>query len=82
MKEDKNKKIRPSKKGDLVEFIKSPTAKFGLAYNVGDKETFEAKQATILVDLGFAKKVNKKTPKKVENNPDVEENNPDVEEKK
>ena len=39
-----------------VEFLKSPTGHFGLAYNVGETATLEAKIAEDLIELEFAKK--------------------------
>jgi hypothetical protein len=49
-------KIKPTKTGVKVEFIKSPTGLFGLGYNVGESDTFDKKQADILIDSGVAKK--------------------------
>ena len=43
--------------GLKIEFIKSPTGLFKLGYSAGDKESFEKKQAEILIDAGVAKKV-------------------------
>ena len=51
-----SKKITASKTGVKVEFIKSPTGLFNLGYNVGEQETFDKKQADILIDSGVAKK--------------------------
>lgn len=49
--------IKSVKTGGVeVEFIASPTGKFGLAYNTGEKANFDKKQAEILIDAGVAKK--------------------------
>lgn len=42
-----------------IEFTSSPTGKFLLAYNVGEKADFDVKQAAELIELGFAKEVKK-----------------------
>lgn len=49
--------IKSVQKGGIkVEFKASPTGKFGLAYNVGEKANFTKEQAAILIDAGVAKK--------------------------
>lgn len=40
-----------------VEFILSPTGKFSLGYNVGEKATFPTLQAEEMIEAGFAKLV-------------------------
>ena len=51
-------KIAPLIKGGVkVQFIKSPTGMFGLGYNVDDEASFDKKQADILIEAGYAKKV-------------------------
>lgn len=40
-----------------IQFIKSPTGAFKLAYNVGEKANFDVKQAAELIEAGFAKAV-------------------------
>ena len=40
-----------------IEFVKSPTGKFNLGYAVGDQAPFDKKQAEILIESGYAKKV-------------------------
>lgn len=42
--------------GVLVEFTKSPTGLFGLAYNPGEKARFSKEQSEILFDADVAKK--------------------------
>lgn len=48
--------IKAVKSGVQVEFTKSPTGLFGLAYNPGEKASFTKDQAEILIDAGVAKK--------------------------
>lgn len=46
------------KKGKTkIEFLKSPTGVFNLGYSAGDQCSIEAKQAEILIDSGYAKKI-------------------------
>lgn len=40
-----------------VEFLLSPTGKFNLGYNVGEKASFPTLQAQEMIDAGFAKLV-------------------------
>lgn len=40
-----------------VEFLLSPTGKFSLGYNVGEKASFPTLQAQEMIDAGFAKLV-------------------------
>jgi hypothetical protein len=40
-----------------VEFIKSPTGQFKMGYSIGDVVSFDKKQADILINAGYAKKV-------------------------
>lgn len=42
-----------------IKFLASPTGKFNLAYNVGEKADFDVKQAAELIELGFAVEVKK-----------------------
>ena len=50
--------IKSVKTGGVeLEFTESPTGQFGLAYNPGEKASFDKKQAEILIDAGVAKKV-------------------------
>lgn len=45
-------------KKTTIEFLQSPTGKFGLGYHVGDQtDSLDAKQIAILIDEGYAKKV-------------------------
>lgn len=44
-------------KKQKIEFIKSPTGAFKLGYSIGDIEEFDNKQAQILIEAGYAKKV-------------------------
>ena len=56
VKTSKKVSFTTSEKGVEVEFTASPTGKFNLGYNVGEKATFEKKQADILIEAGVAKK--------------------------
>lgn len=40
-----------------IEFIKSPTGKFNMGYAEGDIVTMNVKQAEIVIEAGYAKKV-------------------------
>jgi hypothetical protein len=45
----------------LIEFIKSPTKKFALAYSVGEQAEFSTAQAAELIEAGFAEAVGSET---------------------
>lgn len=51
------KKQSSSPKTTKVQFIKSPTGKFGLGYDVEAIATFEATQAKELIDAKYAVQV-------------------------
>lgn len=54
---DKKASASKTPKKIKVEFLKSPTGHFGLGYSEGQTGTLDDKQADILIDAGYAKKV-------------------------
>lgn len=53
---EKQESEKPTSTKELeVEFLISPTGRFNLAYNVGEKASFPELQASELVEAGFAK---------------------------
>jgi hypothetical protein len=51
-------RIKSVKSGGIkLEFTGSPTAKFGLAYHIGESASFSKNQAEMLIEAGVAKKV-------------------------
>lgn len=50
-------KVTTKPKKIKVEFLKSPTGHFNLAYSAGQQGEFDNKQAEILIDSGYAKEI-------------------------